>query len=523
MDRFSARRSPYLFFLRSSLFLCLALTSFLARPQAAETAPPQAPAPQPMRAADAVQEAFVRVAKQIKRSVVTIYAERIGGASTPDSDDNDGPDDEEGASPLTPLPDKRRTSLGTGMVVSESGDILTNYHVVKDAAVIRVIFDADSESRVRPTARLIAFDEESDLAVLRLTSRAGVPAPPVTFGDSDKVRIGEWALAVGAPFDQAQTVTVGVISAKGRHLDKNDRLSLQDYLQTDASINPGNSGGPLVNLEGEVIGINTAILSPSRFNVGIGFAVPSNTIRQYLPLLEQGKSVIRGFLGIQYAALDPEVAREFGIAGGMEIGALAKRGDQYIGPAKEAGLQAGDIITHVDGRAVTSSDDFRRSIAGAAPGTQLKFTILRPGPTATETREIAVTLGNWDAQNTEPPAAASTLPLPAAPQARLGLKVEDAAQLSAEQRDALKLEDAAKGLVITEVVPASPADDAELRRGLRITRLRINNGPWQTPATAKEFARLETALPAGARVLLQLRDRNISIYKLVVAPRPPQP
>lgn len=521
MDRFSARRSSG-FLLSSSFLLGLTFVSSYVPVRAAETQPTP-----PLRAADAVQEAFVRVAKQTKASVVTIYAERSAAASTADAGEEEEPD--EAPAPLLPGdPNQRRTSLGTGMVVNENGDILTNYHVVKGAVVIRVIFDADSENPARPTAKLIAFDEESDLAVLRLNSRAGVPTiHPVTFGDSDKVRIGEWALAVGAPFDQAQTVTVGVISAKGRHLDKNDRLSLQDYLQTDASINPGNSGGPLINLEGEVIGINTAILSPSRFNVGIGFAVPSNTIRQYLPLLSQGKSVIRGFLGIQYGALDPAVAREFGIAGGMEIGALAKRGDQFIGPAKEAGMLAGDIITHVDGHAIISSDDFRQLIAGAMPGTKVKFTVLRPGQAAVETRDITVTLGDWNAQNAVQPDAntpqPSTLPLPAAPQSPLGLKVEDAVKLTAEQRNALQFDATIKGLVITDIVPASPADDAELRRGLRISRVRINNGAWQTPTSARSFAQIEKTLPNGARVLLQLRDRNeISVYKLIVAPTAPQ-
>jgi serine protease Do len=173
-------------------------------------------------------------------------------------------------------PLERRTSMGTGMVVSADGFILTNHHIVKDATTIRVLLNADSEQPDRPVARLVAFDEESDLAVLKI-ERTNLPT--IEFADSDTVRIGEWAIAIGAPFEQAQTVTVGIISAKGRHLPTRERLSLQDYIQTDASINPGNSGGPLLNLEGKVIGINTAILSPSRFNVGIGFSVPSNTVR----------------------------------------------------------------------------------------------------------------------------------------------------------------------------------------------------------------------------------------------------
>lgn len=491
-------------------------------------------AARPVLTADAVQEAFIRVAEWIKPSVVTIYAERTARESTRgstrapeekprgDQDGGPAPDDDEPPFPFGPLdPGEPRTSLGTGMVIGETGEILTNYHVVKDSSVIRVIFNAEDERPARPAAKVIAYDEESDLAVLRLVSLSGLqPLRAVEFGDSDKVRIGEWALAVGAPFDQAQTVTVGVISAKGRHLDKDNRLSLQDYIQTDASINPGNSGGPLVNLDGKVIGINTAILSPSRFNVGIGFAVPSNTIRQYLPLLRTGKTIARGFLGIQYTALEPDVAREFGVVGGMQIGALARRGEQYIGPAREAGLQEGDIITHVNGQAIVSSDDFRRLVAGSTPGTRLKFTVVRPnesnGVAVNESRDILVTLGDWNTQNERKPAESTAVP-PAVATSPLGLKVEDAEKLTSAEQDLFGLTNTSKGLVITSIAPGSPADDAQLRRGLRVARLRVNGGVWQTPANAHEFSRFENSLPPGARVLLQLRDRqNVSLYKVIV-------
>jgi serine protease Do len=525
-------RLPLRSLTRSTLFLLCLSTPFSSQPTQAADAPAEIPV-KPILAADAVQEAFVRVAEKIKLSVVTIYAERAAQKSTspaapgakPDEKPNDGQDgdDDDLPFPFGPRdPDARRTSLGTGMVVSAAGDILTNYHVVKGASVIRVIFDADSERPARPAARLVAFDEESDLAVLRITPRADLPVfRPVEFADSDAVRIGEWALAVGAPFDQAQTVTVGVISAKGRHLDKDNHLSLQDYIQTDASINPGNSGGPLVNLDGQVIGINTAILSPSRFNVGIGFAVPSNTIKQNLPLLAGGKVIARGFLGIQYTALDAEVAREFGVAGGMQIGSLARKGNQFIGPAKEAGLQEGDIITRVNGREVISSDDFRRIVAGSTPGTQLRFAVVRPAADTNEIREITVKLGDWNMQGVtqkEPSPPPVSLPLPA-PASRLGIKVADAANLSVDERELFGLEAGAKGLVIMDVAPGSPSDDAELRRGLRIARLRINGGAWQTAASPKEFARLEASLPSSARVLLQVRDRqDVSIYKVVILP-----
>lgn len=501
----------------------------------------ETPAPSPKTAAvtaDAVQEAFVRISERIKPSVVTIYAERASqpviekDAGTPKkpNDENDATpgnpnekqpeDDSKSPFSFTPDdPDDDRTSLGTGMVISMQGQILTNYHVVKDAAFIRILFDAGDERSERPLARLVGFDEESDLAVLQLAP--GTPRHttlrPVEFADSDAVRVGEWAIAMGAPFDQTQTVTVGIISAKGRHLNKGTRLSLQDYIQTDASINPGNSGGPLINLEGKVIGINTAILSPSRFNVGIGFAVPSNAIQRYLPILAAGKSVGRGFLGIQYAAVDDEVAREFNVAGGMQIGALAKRGEEFIGPAKNAGLQEGDIITQVNGRTIITSDEFRSLVAGSAPGTTLNFTVVRPDATTNVPLELKVTLADWSSQDPDkatikPPSNAA---LPKA--SPLGMTVDNADAMTLAHRDRLGLSIGTSGAIITDIVPGSPADTAELQRGLRLVRARIANGKWQELTNKESFQQLEKSLKAGDRVLLQVRDRqNVSLYKVLI-------
>lgn len=199
--------------------------------------PNTAPATANPSAINSLQDTFVTVANKIQPSVVTVYAERLQNAGTlsesaDDNSDNDG------------VPsDNAEASLGSGMVIDANGHILTNYHVVRDALTIRVVANGDMQRR--PVAKLVGFDEESDLAVLRVPPNPAYK--PVEFGDSSTVRTGEWVLAVGAPFDQAQSVTAGVISAKGRHLTKDGQLSLQEYLQTDASINPGNSGGPLVD------------------------------------------------------------------------------------------------------------------------------------------------------------------------------------------------------------------------------------------------------------------------------------
>jgi len=499
--------------------------------------------------ADAVQEAFVRVADRIKPSVVTIYSERLpktgvkpvvpgkppegkapdgkakpGDKSKPEVKPapprGDEEDEEEDDSMPFPFgnqdPRERRTSLGTGVVIRADGYVLTNYHVVKGAQVLRVIFNPDSDRPDRPTARIVGFDEDSDLAVLKV-DRTDLPA--VELADSDKVRIGEWAIAIGAPFDQARTVTVGVISAKSRHLDRAGGASLQDYIQTDASINPGNSGGPLVNLEGQLIGINTAILSPSRFNVGIGFAVPSNTVKQFLPTLMEGKRIQRGFIGIQYVGIDREVAKEFGVDGGMQISALYKDRDsgKYVGPAKDAGLQESDIIVAVNDQPIESSDDFRRIVSYSPPGTKINLSVVRPIDDRTEKRTLTLTLGKRPSEGKEI-VEALTAP-PTSMGTKLGIEVENADKLTSSDRTRFEIAPLAKGAVIVDVLPGSPADDIQLGPGLRITRMRVSGGAWINIANKAAFQQAEKALTPGARVLLQLRSStDDSVYKVVIVP-----
>ena len=481
--------------------------------------PPILAQDKPVATAEAVQEAFVRVAQQLRPSVVTIVCETLPKppsiASKPDDKTIPPPaDEDEDAAPFNfSDPNSPRSSLGTGVIISADGYVVTNFHVVRGADVIRVLIDSDGENPDRPVATLIGSDEESDLAVLKI-ARKNLRA--ATLADSDAVRIGQWALAMGAPFDQPQTFTAGIISAKGRHLDKRGSLGLQDYLQTDASINPGNSGGPLVNLEGEIIGINTAILSPSRFNVGIGFSVPSNTVARLLPILLSGKSVQRGFLGIQYVRLDDAVAREFGVAGGMQIGALAQREGKYIGPAKDAGLREDDIITAVDGAPITSREQFRALIAASPPGRVLKFAITRPGDEKTTQFDTLITLGDRAAQTgTAAPLPVATTKIAAS---GLGALVENADKLSAADRKLFGLTGREIGAVISKIAPGSPADEGDLRRGLRIVRAKIA-GVWQTVPDAQRWQKIEKEAAAGAKILLQLRDRDeVSVYKLIVVP-----
>jgi len=493
--------------------------------------------------ADAVQEAFVGVAGRLKPSVVTIYCEQLPKKAAPKPDaktdskpdgktpakpplpeakpaPDDGGDDEDGEAP-SPFadPNEPRTSLGTGMVIRADGYILTNYHVVRGADVVRVLFNADSENPDKPLAKVVGFDEEADLAVVKV---ARTNLTPVTFADSDTVRIGEWAMAIGAPFDQPMTVTVGIISAKGRHLDKKGRVGLQDYLQTDASINPGNSGGPLIDLEGKVMGVNTAILSPSRFNVGIGFSVPSNTVTRMFPTLMTGQTIKRGFLGIQYVRLDDAVAKEFGVPSGMQIGALAKKDGAYIGPAKDAGLKEDDIITAVNGRIIDSSDQFRGIVSSTPPGGSLKFAVSRPTGDKIENFDVTVTLGDWNAQFGSKPVVVPVSATPAAPQG-LGMQVDNVEKLSTADKLKFGLDAKARGAVITQVAPGSPADSGDIKRGLRIVRARVA-GMWQPVANATAWQLIEKNAAPNTAILLQLRDRDeVSVYKVVVTPEQVKP
>lgn len=474
---------------------------------------------------DQLQDAFVKVAAKVKPSVVTVYAERL---PEPAAEQEEKPATSD--SPAMPsVPDDSQASLGSGMIIDHEGHILTNYHVVKNAAVIRVVTDTSGDSPARPVAKLVGFDEESDLAVLQIPPSASLQ--PVQFGDSDALRVGDWVMAIGAPFDQAQTVTTGVISAKARHLTRDGQLSLQDYLQTDASINPGNSGGPLVDMQGVVIGINTAILSPSRYSVGIGFAVPSATINRLLPKLLTGQHVERGFLGIRYLPISPEVATAFGITGGMQIGALAQKDGKPYGPALDAGLRQGDIIVAVNGQSVATSELFRGFVSTLAPGTVVQLDVLRPLPQGIQRRTFEITLSDRSEEfpSSDAPEASTALNLP-----QFGLQVENTNELTAPQRTLLgqtpnDLGQNENKVIITYVQPGSPADDSQLRQGEIICKINIMKpsltgeeslGAWQTITDRPQLLQSVREMPPQTKILLQIQDKQgILIYKILQSNR----
>jgi serine protease Do len=271
-------------------------------------------------------------------------------------------------------------ALGSGVIVHADGTILTNHHVVDGAEQIKVelpnhrIFDA----------KVVGSDPPSDLAVLKIDAK---DLPVLALGDSDKVRVGDIALAIGNPLGIGQTVTAGIISAKSRYTGLSDG-SFEDFLQTDAPINQGNSGGALIDSTGELIGINSQILSTSGGNIGIGFAIPSNMARNVMDQLLKTGKVHRGQLGVGIQPMTPELAQQFGLneTRGVLVNTVAESG-----PAAKAGIRRGDVIVAFDGKPVTDGNTLRNQIAGTAPGTQVKLKIVRDK----REQEIPVTLGEY--------------------------------------------------------------------------------------------------------------------------------
>ena len=331
-----------------------------------------------------------------------------------------------------------RQGAGTGFVVSEDGYILTNHHVVDDATEVEV----ELGDRIHE-ARVVGSDPQTDLSVLKIEADG---LTPVTFGSSDALRVGQWVVAVGDPFGLAESITAGIVSAKGR-----SRVGLTDYedfIQTDAAINPGNSGGPLVDLHGRVVGVNTAIASRSGGYQGIGFAIPSDLAKSVLDDLVSGGRVVRGWLGVTIQDLDEDLARSFDWQ--ETKGALI--GDvQEASPAADAGLRAGDIIIEYDGRAIEDTNALRLLVAGTRPGERVAVTVFRDG----RRRQLDVELGELDAAD-----AGTSRPGAGGSEVSLGMSWRTLTDDIASQ---LGYEENPGGVVITNVEPFSAAAKAGLR------------------------------------------------------------
>ncbi|MGD0642546.1 MAG: Do family serine endopeptidase [Roseiarcus sp.] len=343
----------------------------------------------------------------------------------------------------------KTSSLGSGFVIDPSGIVITNNHVVGDANDIVVIFTDGRKLK----AKIIGKDPKVDVAVLKVESDK--PLKTVKFGDSDKMRVGDGVMAVGNPFGLGETVTAGIISARNRNIDSGP---YDDFLQTDASINKGNSGGPLFNMQGEVIGINTAILSPSGGSIGIGFATPSASVMPVIDQLEKYHETRRGWLGVRIQPVDDAIAEGLGL--GSTRGALVAGVDEH-GPAKPAGLLAGDVIVKFDGKDIKESRDLPRMVAGLPVGKEVEVVVVRKGQEITKT----VTLGRLeDGEKTMAKADEGAIAPDAGPAVANTLGMELSA-IDDEARTTFKIKEGVKGVVVSAVDPNSAAADKGLRVG----------------------------------------------------------
>jgi len=342
----------------------------------------------------------------------------------------------------------KTNSLGSGFIVDTSGIVVTNNHVIADADEINVIMNDGTKIR----AELVGVDKKTDLAVLKF--KPPKPLTAVQFGDSDKLRLGEWVIAIGNPFSLGGTVTAGIVSARNRDIASGP---YDNYIQTDAAINRGNSGGPLFNLDGEVIGVNTLIISPTGGSIGIGFAVPSKTVAGVVDQLRQFGELRRGWLGVRIQQVTDEIAESLNIK--PPRGALIA-GVEDKGPAKPAGIEAGDVIVTFDGKDIKESKDLSRVVADTAVGKEVDVVIIRKGVEQT----LKVTLGRLDDGEKAVPAAAKTQEPAEKPvtQKALGL---DLATLSKDLRSRYKIKDSVKGVIITNVDAPSDAADKRLSAG----------------------------------------------------------
>jgi serine protease Do len=358
-----------------------------------------------------------------------------------------GPKGGERGSDMQP---RKTNSLGSGFIVDTAGVVVTNNHVIADADEINVIMNDGTKIK----AELVGVDKKTDIAVLKFKPLK--PLIAVKFGDSDKLRLGEWVIAIGNPFSLGGSVTAGIVSARNRDISQGP---YDNYIQTDASINRGNSGGPLFNLEGEVVGVNTLIISPTGGSIGLGFAVPSKTVAGVVDQLRQFGELRRGWLGVRIQQVTDEIGESLNIKPAR--GALVAGIDDK-GPAKPAGIEPGDVVVKFDGKDVKDPKDLSRVVADTAVGKEVEVVIIRKG--AEETKKV--TLGRLEDTDKAKEVSAKTKDEPAAEkpvtQKALGL---DLATLSKDLRGKYKIKDSVKGVIITGVDGTSDAAEKRLSAG----------------------------------------------------------
>ncbi|HJX32357.1 MAG TPA: DegQ family serine endoprotease [Thermodesulfobacteriota bacterium] len=413
---------------------------------------------------------FVAVAKEINPAVVNISTEKMVkgadnvfrhyfGPGAPSPRDFFGDDffdrffgEQQGEGK-----EHKERSLGSGFIISQDGYILTNNHVVAGADKIKIRLSNEKEYN----GKIIGKDEKTDVAVIKVETKENLPF--VTLGDSDFLEVGEWVMAIGNPFGLEHTVTVGVVSAKGRVIGAGP---YDNFIQTDASINPGNSGGPLVNTKGEVIGINTAIVAQAN---GIGFAIPSNMAKEILPQLKEKGRVIRGWLGVMVQKVTPELAQSFGLAEGR--GALVAQ-VQEGSPAAKAGIKKGDIIVKFDGKEIKDMDELPRMVAGTPIGKKASVVIFREG------KEITVTVPLAEMPEEEKEVITKKS------ENTLGVMVKD---ITPELANKLGIAEK-EGVIVSSIEPGGPAEDVGIMKGdiiKEVNRKQVKNVQEYSEAIGK--------------------------------------
>jgi len=468
---------------------------------------------------------FTEIAKRVGPAVVNINTQTLPKQSSNKNrrnfrgriqplpqqpDDNDEDQDQQGQGPnnfqdffnrffggqMPGMPDIEggddghvRESLGSGFIVDPKGYIITNYHVVEkaDKIYVKLSTDPDNEDLGRP-ARVIGIDKATDLAVIKIET--STPLPTVKMGNSDNAQVGDWVEAIGSPYALAQTVTAGIISAKNRTIQPGANGQFQHFIQTDAAINPGNSGGPLLNMNGEVIGVNTAIFTQSGGYQGLGFALPSNTVVDiYNDLIGTSHKVVRGSIGIHFnQGLSGAVNRVYGFKNGVLIQQV-----QPGGPAEKAGLKAGDVIESIDGRAIKDGDDLVNEIASRRPGSSVLLGYLRDGKKADVTVNIGdrdtvfAEMGDRQAENNQDSSGD-------AGESKLGIVVRELPPSTAAKLHS-------PGVLIQAVRSGSFADLQGLEPGLVI--IRLNKQPT---GSKEQFNAVASKLKTGDDVVFEIVD-----------------
>ena len=382
----------------------------------------------------------------------------------------------------------RRGGTGSGFIIDADGHILTNNHVVAGADEIIVNLDDDKEY----TAKLIGTDPKTDIALIKITRENGdnTPFPYLRMGDSDKLEVGEWVVAIGNPFGLSHTVTVGVVSAKGRNIGAG---AYDEFIQTDASINPGNSGGPLINIKGEVIGINTAIISGGGGlgggNVGIGFAIPANLAKSILTDLREKGKVTRGWLGVMIQKITPDLAKSFSLKdnNGALVGDVIPEG-----PAAKAGIQRGDVIVEFNSQEVNNMEQLPKIVAQTTPDTDVSVLVIRDGKPLTLNVHIAILKDN---EQKVAQGGATDDPL--------GIQVQD---ITPELAQSLDL-DSEEGVLVSDVTAGLSAAEAGIKRGDVITE--IDRKPVRDMS---EYKRSLGAIGKGRTVLFLIKRGGTTIY-----------